>query len=102
MLKCVYSINEGSSYLKALSFPFVIFYLEAIILAAMNALGLSKEAFISTFTSSILRIISLIIFVSKIGTFGVAIATLISVYIDVSMNLFFVLKAFRNYEKRIL
>ena len=102
ILKFVYSINEGSSYLKALSFPFVIFYLEAIILAAMNALGLSKEAFISTFTSSILRIISLIIFVSKIGTFGVAIATLISVYIDVSMNLFFVLKAFRNYEKRIL
>ena len=68
----------------------------------MNALSLSKEAFISTFTSSLLRIISLFIFVDKIGTFGVALATLVSVYTDVSMNLFFVLRSFRNNEKRIL
>ncbi|MGN1295050.1 MAG: oligosaccharide flippase family protein [Bacilli bacterium] len=102
ILNVVYSINEGSSYLRTLAFPFVIFYLESIILAAMNALGLSKEAFISTFTSSILRIVALVIFVNKIGTFGVALATLVSVYTDVIMNLFFVLRCFRNYEKRIL
>lgn len=102
ILKVVYSLEEGSASLKALSFPFVVFYIESIILAAMNALSLSKEAFISTFTSSLLRIISLFIFVDKIGTFGVALATLVSVYTDVSMNLFFVLRSFRNNEKRIL
>ena len=102
ILKVVYSLEEGSASLKALAFPFVVFYIESIILAAMNALSLSKEAFISTFTSSLLRIISLFIFVDKIGTFGVALATLVSVYTDVSMNLFFVLRSFRNNEKRIL
>ena len=75
--------------MKSLAFPFVIYYIETPIIAALNIYELNKKTLISTIISSIFRLILLSPLISKFGVVGISYATLISVLIDISMNLFF-------------
>lgn len=91
-LKIVFGNTLGHKYLKIFSLPFVIYYIETPISVALNMFSLSKKSLISTFISSLIRIVFLIIFVLLFKTIGIGIATMISIYIDVLMNLFFIYK----------
>ena len=52
----IYHTNKGITYLKILAPVFLFLYLNSIFSIALEALGLSKYNFFSTFISSILRI----------------------------------------------
>ena len=96
LLDFLYGDTSGNTLIKTLCFPFIIYYIETPIIALLNIYELSKKSFISTVISSIFRIILLFPFVNKFGVIGISFATLISVVIDISLNIFFLIFFFKR------
>ena len=96
LLSFLYDNTDGSLLIKTLCFPFIIFYIETPIIALLNIYELSKKSFVSTVISSIVRIVFLFPLVNKFGIFGVSFATLISVFVDISLNLIFIFFFFKR------
>ncbi len=99
VLEFLYHTNKGNYMIKILAIPFVIYYIETPLIAAINAFSLSQKSLISTIISSIIRIISLIILLPVCSFYAVCISTLLSCFIDVGLNIFFLTKAFIAYKK---
>ena len=89
LLIFLYGSNIGIDLLKILCFPFIIYYIETPIITALNIFELNKKSFISTVISSIVRLILLIPFVKYFGVLGISFATLISIIIDIGLNVYF-------------
>lgn len=102
ILNFLYGNTQGNFIIKVLCFPFIIFYVETPIIAILNIYELSKNTFISTVISSICRIILLIPLVSKFGVIGVSFATIISVIIDITLNLFFLIRFFKRNNIKLI
>jgi stage V sporulation protein B len=96
LLSFLYDNTNGSLLIKTLCFPFIIFYIETPIIALLNIYELSKKSFVSTVISSIVRIVILFPLVNKFGIFGVSFSTLISVFVDISLNLIFIFFFFKR------
>ena len=96
LLDLLYKNSAAKEYVKLLAFPFIIYYIEAPLNSAMFALNLEKKSLLITIISCILRVISLFIFIPKFDVIGVALSTLVEVIIIVILNLFFIIKFFRN------
>ncbi len=78
-LNILYHTNEGIDYIRLLS-PFtILFYIEYPLINALQALGRSKSALKCTITSSIIRIISIVIFsLLKLGMYSLVISIIIN------------------------
>ena len=78
-LNILYHTNEGVDYIRLLS-PFtILFYIEYPLINALQALGRSKSALKCTITSSIIRIISIVIFsLLKLGMYSLVISIIIN------------------------
>lgn len=99
----LYKTTQGSQYIKKLAFPFILYYLESPINTAMHALGLTKQAFYTTTTSCIARILILLIFTPKYGIDAISISTLIEITIIIVLNGFYIFKTlFKNDIKAII
>lgn len=92
ILNLFYHTTNGAKEIKILSLPFLIYYLESPFITTMNALNKHKLAFISTLISSIMRISLLIILTSHIGVISICIATLISAFVSLTFNGFFIVR----------
>lgn len=102
ILELLYHTSEGKDLIKLLAFPFLIYYIETPIAISMQALNLTHKAFKATIYSSIARILTLLLFTVKLGTFAVALATIVSVYLDVSLNLIDILSVFKRKNKKTI
>ena len=101
--KLLYKTTSGSTYLKALAFPFILYYLESPLNVAMHAFGLTKQAFFTTTISCVVRIITLVIFTPIYGIKAIPISTLLEITIIIVLNGYHILKSFlRNNIKAII
>ena len=75
-LKFIYNTTEGVTYLRVLAPVFLIFYVQAPLTAALQAMGKAKEAMAGTLQGMILRTV-LLLFLSTlhIGMYGLIIAS---------------------------
>lgn len=78
-LNLLYHTNEGIDYIRLLS-PFtILFYIEYPLINALQALGKSKECMKCTIISSIIRLVSIVIFsLLKIGMYSLVISIIIN------------------------
>ena len=102
LMLILYGTDEGFELVKILAFPFVIYYIEAPIAAAMHALNLTTKAFYATTISCIIRIIILLVFTKTLQVNSVALATIVSVLIDVVINGFFVFDRLFFHNEKII
>lgn len=102
LLNLLYGNIDAKEYVRMLSFPFIIYYIESPINTAMVAMSLDKKALLSCIVSSILRIVSLFIFIPSYNVFGTALSTLVEVIVVVGMNLFFIHHRFKDYKRIII
>ena len=96
LLNLLYKNTEAKDFVKVLSIPFIIYYIEAPISCAMYALSMEKQSLIICIVSSIVRLISLFIFIPNYQVLGTAFSTLIEIVIIVCLDLFFIIKFFKN------
>ena len=82
-LNLLYNTNEGIDYIRLLS-PFtILFYIEYPLINALQALGKSKEAMKCTIITSLIRIISIIIFsLFKFGMYSLVISIIINLLLS--------------------
>ena len=80
-LNLLYNTNEGIDYIRLLS-PFtILFYIESPLNNALQALGKVKETFNIVLISSIIRIISIVVFsLLKIGMYSLVISIIINMF----------------------
>ena len=95
ILNIVYNTTRGSDYIFALAPFFVLFYLEAPLSSALQALDESKKAMQITLIGSIIKmIIMTVLGFCKIGLFALVISEIINIIIVVYLN-------FKNVKKAI-
>lgn len=102
ILNIVYGEEIGLSYLRKITFFFIIYYIETPIITALSVCSLSSKSLFSTIVSSIIRIVSLIIFIPRFHVMGIAISTLLSIYVDVSLNFFFLNAFFKRNNVKLI
>ncbi len=99
----LYGTSEGYNLVRFFAFPFMIFYIEAPIVAAMHALDLTNKAFYATVISSIVRIGLLLVLAKKLHISAIGVSTIVAVFVDVAINGFFVIdRLFFHNEKIVL
>ena len=86
-LNILYHTSEGVDYIRLLS-PFtILFYIEYPLTNALQALGKSTEAMKCTIISSIVRLISIIIFsLLRIGMYSLVISIIINLITSTYLN----------------
>lgn len=90
LLLLLFKTKKGAKYVKMLTFPFLLYYLEAPLHAAMTSLNLEKNDFVVSLSSSIVRIIALVLLLPIYQVFAVMIASLIGIIVHIFMSLFYV------------
>ena len=78
-LNILYKTNEGADYIRLLS-PFtLLFYIENPLVNSLQALGKTKQLFLITIKTSIIRVLSIIIFsLFKIGMYSLVVSIIIN------------------------
>ena len=78
-LNVLYKTNEGADYIRLLS-PFtLLFYIENPLVNSLQALGKTKQIFLITIKTSIIRVLSIIIFsLFKIGMYSLVVSIIIN------------------------
>lgn len=95
ILKLVYDTTRGNEYIFTLAPFFVLFYLEAPLSSALQALDESKKAMQITLLGSIVKILSMTILgFCKIGLFALVISEIINIIFVVYLN-------FKNVKKAV-
>ncbi len=98
VLNTLYKTNLGDNQIKILSLPFIIYYIETPITTSLNAFCLTKQTFITTTISSIIRIGLLFLLIPILKINAISVSTLISCYINVLINSIILLKSFLRYK----
>ncbi len=85
-LNILYHTNEGIDYIRLLS-PFaILFYIEYPLINALQALGKSKSAMKCTIITSIVRLISIVVFsLLKFGMYSLVISIIINLVLSTYM-----------------
>lgn len=92
-LKLIYNTTEGTSYIKVIAPIFILHYIQTPLTSCMQAMNMSREAFIGTLTGSIIRITILFITsLLKIGMWPLIIATSINIIFITLHHIYYVLK----------
>ena len=94
ILKILYGNDIGKSQIKYLAFPFLLYYFEAPLSAAMNAFCLTKISFLTSIISSTIRIILLFILIPLYKVNAVSIATIASCLITIITYSYQIKKSF--------
>lgn len=102
ILNIVYGEEVGLSYLRKITFFFIIYYIETPIITALSVCSLSSKSLISTIVSSIVRIIALVFLIPRFKVMGIAGATLLSIYIDVFLNIVFLNTFFKRNNVKLI
>lgn len=102
IMMLLYGSDEGFELVRLLAFPFIIYYIEAPIVAAMHALNLTTKAFYATTISCIIRIVLLLALTKNFHVSAVAMSTIIAVFVDVLINGYFVIDRLFFHNKKVV
>lgn len=87
LLSMIYKTSEGVSYIRILSFFFILYNLEGPLSSTLQALGKTKLAFRATTTGVIVKTISLSLFsLLNIGLYGLVIGEILDILCIVFIN----------------
>ena len=87
LLQLIYKTNRGSEYIFALAPFFVLFYLEAPLSSALQALDQSKKTMQITFYGSILKLGVMVLFsLCRIGLYSLVISEILNIFFVVFLN----------------
>ena len=92
-LKLIYNTNYGINYIKILSLPFLLLYIQSIINGCMQAIGKSLSSMNTTLISMIIKNILLIILsYHKIGLYSLVISIIFNIIFVTLLNTYKVYK----------
>lgn len=91
-LKLLYNTNEGYQYLKYMSIPFTLFYLQTPLSATLQALNKNKQMFIMSILEVLIEFILLIILTPYFHTFSVCIVMLIGLFTTLLLSAILIYK----------
>lgn len=91
-LQIMYNTTKGYDYLKYMSIPFTIFYLQTPLSATLQAFNKNKEMFIMSTLEIIIELICLIILIPRYQVGSVAIVMLIGLFSTLVSSFYFVYK----------
>ena len=93
----IYHTYKGITYLKILAPVFLFLYLNSIFSVSLEALGLSKYNFFSTFFSSVLRVICLVLSsFFRIGIYSYILSLIVSILSNFLFSSFFLFRYLKN------
>ena len=94
-LKLLYGINVGGNYMKALSFPFLLYYIELPLSAILQALNKAKEVMYDNILGIVIKTILLYLTsLLHIGIYSFIIACSINIIIVTTMHFIHIKKVF--------
>ena len=88
----MYNTTKGYDYLKYMSIPFTIFYLQTPLSATLQALNKNKEMFMMSTLECLIELIFLIILIPKYQVLSVAIVMLIGLFTTLLLSVYQVYK----------
>ncbi|HHU60188.1 TPA: oligosaccharide flippase family protein, partial [bacterium] len=95
----LYKTSEGAHYVKFFALPFILYYLEAPLIAAMTAINKHQKMLVIDIFCSFIRIGLLFVLLPALKMAGVAIATTISFILLVVFLAYYVIKEL--YKKKL-
>ncbi len=99
-LSLLYQTTSGASYLKYLSIPFILYYLQTPLTALLQALGKNKEMFYISVVECVVEIILLIILVPYLKVSAIAYTLLIGILVTLLLSAFVIFKSlFHNHKQ---
>ncbi len=94
LLFTLYGSTSGSNYIKILAPFFVLFYLEGVLTASLQALGLAKKTMQISLYGVIIKLIILSLFsLCHIGLYSLVISEIINILFVVFLNFYYLKKA---------
>lgn len=88
LLELVYNTSSGITYIKILSFFFILYNLEGPLSSTLQALGKTKLAFRATTVGVIIKTISIALFsLMHIGLYGLVIGEILSIISIIFINI---------------
>ncbi len=93
ILNILYRTNEGLNYIKILAPIFPLFYIEAILMSYLQALGKAKITMTITIIGVIIKLIVLAITsLMHIGMYALVISEIVNIFVVVFLNIYFTKK----------
>ena len=99
LMLLLYKTSEGAHYVKFFALPFILYYLEAPLIAAMTAINKHQKMLVIDIFCSFIRIGLLFVLLPALKMAGVAIATTISFILLVVFLAYYVIKEL--YKKKL-
>ena len=96
-LNLIYNTNLGSDYIRLLG-PFtILFYIEGPLISALGAINKAKSAMIATIISSLVRLISIVVFsFLGLGMYSLIIAIILNIITSVLIYFIVIHKALES------
>lgn len=96
-LNLFYGTTHGSDYLKALAFPFLLYYIELPLAACLQATNKSKEVMLDNFLAIIIKTILIyVLSLLKIGMYSLVIASSINIIIVTFLHYYHINKQYKT------
>ena len=89
----MYNTTNGYEYLKYMSIPFTLFYLQTPLSATLQALNKNKEMFVMSTLEVIIEFICLLILTPRYHVLSVAMVMLIGLFTTLVLSSFYVYKS---------
>ena len=88
----MYNTNNGYDYLKYMSIPFTLFYLQTPLSATLQALNKNKEMFMMSTLEVIIEFVCLLILTPRYHVLSVAMVMLIGLFTTLVLSIYHVYK----------
>lgn len=96
-LKLIYGTSHGGGYLRALAIPFLLYYIELPLAAALQAMNKSKEVMVDNFIGIILKTILIyVLSLFRIGMYSLVIASSINIIVVTIRHFYHVKKELKK------
>jgi len=89
-LKIMYNTTNGYIYLKYMSIPFTLFYLQTPLSATLQALNKNKEMFFMSILECLIEFVLLILLTPYFQTFTVCIVMLVGLFVTLFLSTVFI------------
>ena len=101
-MNILYGSEIGSNYVKLFAFPIILYYIESPLISAMMAISKTRNIMIYDTIVSIIRILSMIVLIPKVGILGVPISTSINSSLLVILFVINIYSFFKDKDKMIV
>lgn len=90
ILLYLYKTNLGLNYIRILSFPYILYYIESILNTSLHCINKEKLVLKINVILSLLRILLMFLFIPKYGVIGIEYSMLISVLLIIIFDTIFI------------